>query len=115
MRKLLCKVCGNDEFQVLNLNETLCKCGLRLTRLSDYRREEPKIEKEQLYLDHKRQAEVITKICLLKRAIDESLAARDEEAFQRLSSELRVYQEVLQKEVEYFPNISQARMASEPR
>jgi uncharacterized protein YpiB (UPF0302 family) len=98
MRKLLCKVCGNDEFQVLNVNETLCKCGLRLTKLSDYRSEEPKIDKEHFYLNQKRQAEVISKVILLKRAIDECLDVRDKEAFKKLTSELRVYQHFLQSE-----------------
>ena len=35
MTKLLCKVCGNDKFQLLNENEALCKCGLRLTNLGE--------------------------------------------------------------------------------
>ena len=96
MGKLLCKVCGNDEFQVLNVNEALCKCGLRLTNLSDYLSEERKIGKEHFYLDLKRQAEVITKVSLLKREIDECLDVRDQEAFKKLTSELIVYQQVLQ-------------------
>jgi hypothetical protein len=93
MGKLLCKVCGNDKFQVVNENEVMCKCGLRLTNLS----EEQKIGKEHFYLDQKRQAEVITKISLLKRAIDECLDIRDQEAFKKLTSELLVYQKVLHK------------------
>jgi uncharacterized protein YpiB (UPF0302 family) len=99
MGNLLCKVCGNDEFQVLNVNEALCKCGLHLTNLSDNLSEERKIVKEHFYLDQKRQAEVITKVSLLKRAIDECLDVRDKEAFKKLTSELIVYQQVLQKGV----------------
>jgi uncharacterized protein YpiB (UPF0302 family) len=99
MRKLSCKVCGNNEFQVLNVNETLCKCGLRLTKLSDYRSEEPKIRTEHFHLDQKKQAEVISKISLLKRAIDKCLDEQDKETFKKLTSELRVCQHVLQKGV----------------
>jgi uncharacterized protein YpiB (UPF0302 family) len=95
MRKLLCKVCGNDDFQMLNENEALCKCGLRLSNLSDNHSEEPKIRKEHFDLDLKRQASVITKVSLLKRAIDESLDKRDKEAFYKLTSKLRVYQQDL--------------------
>jgi IDEAL domain len=100
MSKLICKVCGNDKFQILSENEALCKCGLRLTNFGDYHSEEPKIEKKPYELDHKRQASVITKVSLLKRAIDESLDKRDKEAFYKLTSKLRVYQQYLQtKEV----------------
>jgi hypothetical protein len=96
MTKLLCKVCGNDKFQLLNENEALCKCGLRLTNLGDDHSEETKIGKDPYELDHKRQASVITKVSLLKRAIDESLDKRDKEAFYKLSSKLRVYQQYFQ-------------------
>ena len=30
MKKLVCRKCGNDQSYVLNINETLCKCGKRL-------------------------------------------------------------------------------------
>jgi uncharacterized protein YpiB (UPF0302 family) len=96
MTKLLCKVCGNDKFQVLNENEALCKCGLRLTNLSDNHREDSKPGQERFDLDFKRQASVITKVSLLKRAIDESLDQRNKEAFYKLSSRLRVYQQYFQ-------------------
>lgn len=99
MTKLLCKVCGNDKFQLLNENEALCKCGLRLTNLGDDSSEELKIGKEPYELDHKRQASVITKVSLLKRAIDESLDKRDKEAFYKLSSKLRVYQQYFQTKI----------------
>lgn len=96
MTKLLCKVCGNDKFQLLNENEALCKCGLRLTNLGEDHSEKPKIGKERFDLDYKRQASVITKVSLLKRSIDESLDQRDKEAFYKLSSKLRVYQQYFQ-------------------
>jgi IDEAL domain len=99
MGKLLCEVCGNDKFQILNETEALCKCGLRYTNLGDYHREEPKIEEKPDELDHKRQASVITKVSLLKMAIDESLDKQDKEAFYKLTSELRVYQQYLQTKV----------------
>ena len=89
MKKLLCKYCGNAEFYVLNVNETLCKCGVRLTKLSDYRRE------EQWHKGQKRQAEVVSKISLLKREIDNCLDERDPERFKKLTYELRVCQHVL--------------------
>ncbi|MBI0578070.1 IDEAL domain-containing protein [Neobacillus cucumis] len=93
MRKLVCKACGNAEFYVLNVRETLCKkCGLRLTHPSDYRREESQHRKEQLYLETKRQAEAISKISLLKRKIDQCLDDRDQEKFKQLTYELRVCQ-----------------------
>jgi hypothetical protein len=97
MTKLLCKVCGNDKFQLLNENEALCKCGLRLTNLSDDHSEEPKIGKERLDLDQRRQALVITDVSLLKMAIDESLDKRDKDAFYKLTSKLKVYQEYFQQ------------------
>ena len=93
MTKLLCKVCGNDKFQLLNENEALCKCGLRLTNLGEVH---SKIGKERFDLDYKRQASVITKVILLKRSIDESLDKRDKEAFYKLSSKLKVYQQYFQ-------------------
>jgi IDEAL domain len=93
MTKLLCKVCGNDKFQLLNENEALCKCGLRLTNLGE---DHSKIGKERFDLDYKRQASVITKVILLKRSIDESLDKRDKEAFYKLSSKLKVYQQYFQ-------------------
>ena len=95
MTKLLCKVCGNDKFQLLNENEALCKCGLRLTNLGEDH-SETKIGKERFDLDYKRQASVITKVSLLKRSIDESLDKRDKEAFYKLSSKLKVYQQYFQ-------------------
>ena len=93
MTKLLCKVCGNDKFQLLNENEALCKCGLRLTNLGEG---DSKIGKEHFDLDYKRQASVITKVSLLKRSIDESLDKRDKEAFYKLTSKLKVYQQYFQ-------------------
>ena len=96
MTKLLCKVCGNDKFQLLNENEVLCKCGLRLTNLGDDHNEKPKIGQERFDLDYKQQASVITKVSLLKRAIDESLDQRDKDAFYKLTSKLRVYQRYFQ-------------------
>jgi hypothetical protein len=97
MTKLLCKVCGNDKFQLLNENEALCKCGLRLTNLGDDHSEEPKIGKERLDLDHRRQALVITDVSLLKMAIDESLDKRDKDAFYKLTSKLKIYQQYFQQ------------------
>ncbi|MFZ7946793.1 IDEAL domain-containing protein [Neobacillus sp. 19] len=89
MKKLVCKYCGNAEFYVLNVNETLCKCGVRLTKLSDYRNA-PKPNKEQ-----KRQADAISRVSLLKREIDKCLDERDEERFNKLTYELRVHQHYL--------------------
>ena len=63
-------------------------------RLSQRRTENTK---EDFYLHQKKQAEVISKISLLKRAIDKCLDERDKETFKMLTSELRVCQHVLQK------------------
>src|SRR6478672_3899063 len=93
MTKLLCKVCGNDKFQLLNENEALCKCGLRLTNLGE---DHSKIGKERFNLDYKRQASVITEVILLKRSIDEPIDKRDKEGFYKLSSKLKVYQQYFQ-------------------
>ncbi|MBO0960976.1 IDEAL domain-containing protein [Neobacillus sp. MM2021_6] len=91
MKKLLCKYCGNAEFYVLNVNETLCKCGVRLTKPSDYLREDsPKWRGDQ-----KRQAEVVSKISLLNREIDNCLDERDEERFKKLTYELRLCKHAL--------------------
>jgi IDEAL domain len=97
MRELACKVCGNDGFQLLNVNETLCKCCLRLTKLSNHHSEESKRQTERFYLNQRNRAEVISKVNLLKRAIDKCLDERDKETFKKLTSELKVYQHFLQK------------------
>jgi len=98
MKKLVCKYCGNAEFYVLNVNETLCKCGVRLTKLSDYLKEDsPKWRGDQ-----KRHAEVISKISLLKHEIDTSLDERDPERFKKLTYELRACQLYLDDSKERF-------------
>ena len=94
MRKLVCKVCGNDEFEVLKIGETLCKCGLRLTDYGDYLSKESKNrEKEDSNVDQKQQAEMIARISLLKQALDKSLDKRNKKEFKRLTSELRLCQD----------------------
>ncbi|WP_066070538.1 IDEAL domain-containing protein [Neobacillus soli] len=95
MKKLLCKYCGNAEFYVVNLHETVCKCGLRLTKLNDYRREGPQHWEDHFFPDQKRQAAVIAKASLLKREIDQCLDERNEERFKKLSLELKVCQKFL--------------------
>ncbi|WHY86135.1 IDEAL domain-containing protein [Neobacillus novalis] len=92
MKKLLCKYCGNAEFFVVNLHETVCKCGLRLTKLSDYRREGTKPAE---YPSQKRQADLISKIILLKQEIDKCLDNREQEGFHKLSLELKDYEQEL--------------------
>jgi hypothetical protein len=96
MSRLLCKACGNNNFQLLNESEALCKYCYRLTNISDYLSGKQKIRNEHFDLDQKWQALVITKVSLLKRAIDESLDKRDKKAFYKLTSILRVYQPFLQ-------------------
>jgi uncharacterized OB-fold protein len=99
MKKLFCKYCGNGEFYVLNLHETMCKCGFKLTKLSDYRRVESKTEKNPLLRAYDQQkAEVIAKISLLKREIDKCLDDRNKERFEKLSLELKVQQNFLEIE-----------------
>ena len=95
MRKLLCKNCGNAEFYVINMHETLCKCGCRLSKLSDYRWEESKKWKEVYHEEQKRQTELIFKISLLKRKIDTCLDEGDKERFKKLTSELKACQTAL--------------------
>ncbi|MFF2447207.1 IDEAL domain-containing protein [Neobacillus sp. NPDC058068] len=92
MKKLLCKYCGNAEFYVVNLHETVCKCGLRLTKLSDYRREGTKPAE---YPSQKQQADLISKISILKREIDKCLDEREQEGFHQLSLELKGCEEEL--------------------
>ena len=92
MRKLVCRNCGNAEFKVLNVGETLCKCGRRLTKLSDYQWEAPQKWKE----DQRRRAEIISKISLLKREIDKCLDERDEEGFKKRSLELNLCHHLLE-------------------
>ena len=114
MKKLVCRVCGNEEFKVLHVGETLCKCGLRLTKISDYASEESKMMKE-FYVNNKRQAEVISRVSLLRRAIDESLDKRDEEEFKRLTSQLRVCRHYLQRLENKSPNLFQKGIGAETR
>jgi hypothetical protein len=86
MKKLICRNCGNTEFEVLNVGETLCKCGRRLTKLSDYQLESSSKWKE----NQRRRAEIISKISLLKREVDKCLDERDEEGFKKRSFELKL-------------------------
>jgi hypothetical protein len=95
MRKLICKNCGNAEFILLGLNEKLCKCGRRLTKLSDYRWEETRRFKEIISERQRRQAEMVSRISLLKREIDQCLDLRDKERFQKLSAELKACETVV--------------------
>jgi hypothetical protein len=95
MKKLICKSCGNAEFTVLNVGENLCKCGLRLTKLTDYAFEKPQKKNERARLDQQRRAEVISKISLLKREIDKCLDERDEEGFKKRTFELKLCQHFL--------------------
>ncbi|WP_160724147.1 hypothetical protein [Bacillus sp. USDA818B3_A] len=91
MRKLICKSCGNAEFNVLNVGETLCKCGKRLTKLNDYA-----WESSQKWKDvQRRRAEIISKMSLLKREIDLCLDRRDEEGFKKRTFELKLCQQFL--------------------
>ncbi|WP_040207064.1 IDEAL domain-containing protein [Neobacillus jeddahensis] len=99
MKKLICKYCGNAEFTVLDVGVTLCKCGVRLTKSSDYRCQYPQKKNKQLSMDQKRQAEMISKVSLLKREIDRCLDERDEERFHKLTFELRLCQHFLTKGV----------------
>jgi hypothetical protein len=91
MKKLVCRYCGNKEFYLLIGNETLCKCGLHLTRPSDYRLE----DNNKWKAEQKRQADLISKISLLKRAIDKCLDERDQAGFQKLTAELQACQQSL--------------------
>ena len=93
MRKLVCKACGNDEFKVLKIGETLCKCGLVLTDYGDYLSIQSKKPNEKVTLKQKQLADVIARISLLKPAIDKSLDKQDEKAFKRLTSELKICQD----------------------
>jgi ribosomal protein L37E len=92
MKKLICRKCGNGEFKVLNVGETLCKCGQRLTKLSDYQWETPKKWNE----NQRRRAEIISKVSLLKREIDKCLDERDEEGFKKRSLELKLCYQLLE-------------------
>ncbi len=106
MKKLVCKYCGNAEFYVLNLEETMCKCGFKLTKLSDYKTEELEEENELLVdieqseqineqSNHQLEAELISKISLLKREIDKSLDEGNKEKFIQLTSELNEQEKIL--------------------
>ncbi|MCM3763985.1 IDEAL domain-containing protein [Neobacillus niacini] len=97
MKKLICKYCGNKEFYVLTVHETLCKCGMHLTKPSDYRLEDDHKWKELYQLEHKREASLISRISLLKRAIDKCLDERDQAGFQKLTAELRTCQNSLRQ------------------
>jgi len=96
MKKLVCKHCGNAEFTMLQVGEALCKCGLHLTKIGDYRWEKPQYWRKQSTVNPKLQAEVIAKISLLKREIDKCLDERDEEGFRKRTFELKVCQHYLE-------------------
>lgn len=96
MKNLICKNCGNAEFKVLAVGETLCKCGRRLTMLSDYRWGNTTKWTEL----QKRRAEIISKISLLKREIDKCLDERDEEGFMKRTLELNLCEHFLGRELQ---------------
>ncbi|WP_423800088.1 IDEAL domain-containing protein [Neobacillus sp. SAB-20_R2A] len=89
MKKLSCRYCGNKEFYVLSVNETLCKCGMRLKKFSDYHTERDAKWEQLFRKEQKRKAELISKISLLTREIDSCLDNRDESRFQELTEELK--------------------------
>jgi hypothetical protein len=90
MGLLCCRYCGNTEFFVLSVHETMCKCGFILTKLSDYRIDEPPQEIDLFpHSTDEQNAEVISKISLLKAEIDKCLDERNKEEFNRLSFELK--------------------------
>ncbi|GHH98759.1 IDEAL domain-containing protein [Neobacillus kokaensis] len=95
MKKLVCRKCGNDQFYVVSVNETLCKCGARLTRIGDYRAEWPPGWKKHLQLERERQAEIIARISILKREIDRCLDKREHIRFKKLTNELKACQQLL--------------------
>ncbi|WP_462410265.1 IDEAL domain-containing protein [Neobacillus sp. Marseille-QA0830] len=90
MRKLKCRYCGNDEFFVIDVGVNWCKCGLLLTQPIDYARELPPKRNKHISMEQRCQAEIITKMSLLQREIDQCLDERNQEKFQRLTYELKV-------------------------
>ncbi|MCM3570512.1 hypothetical protein [Neobacillus mesonae] len=95
MKKLVCRKCGNDQFYVLHVNETLCKCGARLTKLSDYYAERPSFWEKHFSLEQERQAEMIARVSLLKWEIDKCLDEHDEDGFKKAANELKECQDFL--------------------
>ncbi|WP_042463435.1 IDEAL domain-containing protein [Neobacillus dielmonensis] len=95
MKKLRCRQCGNHEFYAVDVGVNLCKCGLYLRKPSDYQKDEPIIRRKHIYSEQRSQAEVITKVSLLKREIDLCLDERDHERFHKLTNELKICQHFL--------------------
>ncbi|WP_338470861.1 IDEAL domain-containing protein [Niallia sp. XMNu-256] len=110
MSRLLCEFCGNDNFKMLNEDKALCKYCYRFTNLSVDHKEELEMSEKNIELVHKRQASAITKISLLKRAIDESLDKRDKNEFYSLTFKLKYYQQFLQPKENQIPVNSQEEL-----
>ena len=92
MKKFECKACGNTIFSISKLDEFYCRCGQKLTAPCD-----AKIEGENGFIDSVRKlyAEAIVKISLLTREIDICLDERNEERFNKVSSELNLYKQII--------------------
>jgi IDEAL domain len=81
-----CKVCGSSEFFIMGSGEKRCKCGKTLN------------ENKRPFLT---EAELITKISLLKREIDRCLDERDQDGFHQYVLELKVNQRRLKKRMHH--------------
>ncbi|MGX6445573.1 IDEAL domain-containing protein [Neobacillus sp. K501] len=85
MKENGCKVCGSSEFFVMGSGEKRCKCGRTLN------------ENKRPFLT---EAELITKISLLKREIDRCLDERDQQGFHQYVLKLKVNQRRLKKRMQ---------------
>ena len=92
MKKFECKACGDTIFYSSDRDEFNCRCGEKFTAPCD-----TKSEREDGFIDSVRQlyAEAIIKVNLLTREIDICLDKRNEERFNKVSSELNLYKQII--------------------
>src|SRR5919199_1693219 len=93
MIKFVCESCGHTVFSTDNFDEIVCRCGQTLTKANDKK----STTAQDGFIDsvHKHIADAVLKISLLKREIDKCLDERNKEKFKKVSSELSLYEEIV--------------------
>jgi transcription initiation factor TFIIIB Brf1 subunit/transcription initiation factor TFIIB len=97
MKKLVCKLCGNENVIMEYGDKVICRCGLvlRIPGVDGVNSGQERVIKAS----QKVKAELILQVSLLKREIDQCLDDRNKERFQKLSSQLKHLHEIVNTEI----------------
>lgn len=96
MKNLVCKLCGNDQFNIRTPDRVMCKCGLVLKINND---KLDAAQEQVVKASQKLKAEIILRVSLLNREIDKCLDNKNKERFKNLTTELKHYHEILNTEI----------------